>query len=714
MFKIGDKVEGYEILELLGESPLAISYRAEKSGHETIVLKIMKDELFTGEEWFNQLLRPREAITQGKLSNQAYLSFYKKVATAEFPDIGKRSYLVRDHVIGQNLTEWMKQPREWPEIKNILRRICLGLDHLHQAKLVHGGLCPEDIIIGDGIVKVTDFGTSTGFLSSLFSVGEIPLERRSFIPPWHSEPEKLKSQLTDIYALGVILYLLQKGIVHDGLPEDASLPVKMAIEGKYKSVEDFLRGIEDLEEEQQMEEEGEQGEKEELDKGGEWEDEEKREEELDYSRPEPEPKIEIRSEDLTETPSGFTYHLQRNIKGKHDRVPLVVRNLQDDGQGIIVQINIVSGSDWIQAEATEVKVPPGEKKVYINLGPVKSNTAKSGKIVLEISFEEGGVTINREILIRAEFCCGFGSRILENIKSFVAYLIKSLSAISSIRKWPGSVFRFFVSWKWVVIPSALILGVFLLSMTNPLVFRETEERDKDLLTGDDPEVYPPPPSDDDITVSLEHIESNLLGRGDYSNAASVLEDLKQLHPENRYVADLLGKIENELYVELELVLPPGYVGDQGGMIRIHSGDGFRLRITPDELCYIYVYQFDSYDNVVCLFPSTDTSMEGNPLQGSTTYQIPEDNKYYILDHSVGQETIYFVASRWPAGDLEETWAKISDVSKLEEVSQPVELEQYHQELLKRLESRASVFEEGLEGCFYKEYTFMHEESTSED
>ena len=82
---------------------------------------------------------------------------------------------------------------------------------------------------------------------------------------------------------------------------------------------------------------------------------------------------------------------------------------------------------------------------------------------------------------------------------------------------------------------------------------------------------------------------------------------------------------------------------------LHSGDYYKIIFTPDEDCYVYIFQLDSANKLFRLFPMNSfagvTINNFNPVKGGKTYHIPAQDKSFELDEQKGPETIYFIATR---------------------------------------------------------------------
>lgn len=125
-------------------------------------------------------------------------------------------YLVMEYVDGPSLEYILSQRRrlEINETVDLSLQMCNVLQYLQGNGIVHHDLKPSNIIILDNrILKLTDFGISfceslkTEIWASLVSVGGTP----AFIAPEKVRDHAINDYRSDIYSLGVLMYVMATG-----------------------------------------------------------------------------------------------------------------------------------------------------------------------------------------------------------------------------------------------------------------------------------------------------------------------------------------------------------------------------------------------------------------------------------------------------------------------------------------------------------------------
>ena len=208
-----EHIAHYEIVQKLGQGGFATVYRARdtRMGRE-VALKIMSGN-FAREPEFIQRFR-REVQVAANLSHPHIVTIH------DFGDEDGRLYLVMKLVHGQTLRQWLDAQKRLTlgESLPILAQLAEALDYLAGQGLVHRDVKPANVMIeregGDPWVTLTDFGLVRSLESSTqLTEGDRLIGTLDYMAPEQIAPDKWGkvTQLTDVYALGVMTYEMLAG-----------------------------------------------------------------------------------------------------------------------------------------------------------------------------------------------------------------------------------------------------------------------------------------------------------------------------------------------------------------------------------------------------------------------------------------------------------------------------------------------------------------------
>jgi non-specific serine/threonine protein kinase/serine/threonine-protein kinase len=123
-------------------------------------------------------------------------------------------YLVMEYVAGAGIDAWCRdRDLDGHERVRLVLRVCEALEHAHQHLVVHRDLGPRNIVVtADGQPKVLNFGIARLRIEEP-DTGERPTGTgQPLFTPEYASPEQVRGEplttATDIYSLGVLLYLL--------------------------------------------------------------------------------------------------------------------------------------------------------------------------------------------------------------------------------------------------------------------------------------------------------------------------------------------------------------------------------------------------------------------------------------------------------------------------------------------------------------------------
>ena len=199
----------YRLLRILGEGGMGVVYLAERSGEgfkQTVALKLIRAGYATGSL---ELRLAEERRILARLEHPGIARFIDGGSTAS-----GQPYVAMEYVEGQDLVQYCTaHALTLRERLLLFAAVCDAVHYAHQQLVVHRDLKPGNILVTkDGRPKLLDFGLAKAI------EGEGSLDATQ-TAPWvtiaYASPEQLRrgrvSTLTDIYALGVVLYELLAG-----------------------------------------------------------------------------------------------------------------------------------------------------------------------------------------------------------------------------------------------------------------------------------------------------------------------------------------------------------------------------------------------------------------------------------------------------------------------------------------------------------------------
>src|SRR4051812_10747226 len=208
----GFHVGGYRILERLGSGGTGTVYLAE---HEVMkrraAIKILPPQLANAPAILERFRREAQAA--------AVLDHPNIVRAYDFRHEGSVHFLVMEYVEGPNLEDVMhrKGPLPVAAACDYARQAAVGLQHAHEAGLVHRDVKPANLLVdGTGTVKLLDLGLARFAPNGAESVTKKFDENMVMGTADYLAPEQALSlhdvdHRADVYSLGATLYALLAG-----------------------------------------------------------------------------------------------------------------------------------------------------------------------------------------------------------------------------------------------------------------------------------------------------------------------------------------------------------------------------------------------------------------------------------------------------------------------------------------------------------------------
>ncbi|MDR0326770.1 MAG: protein kinase [Planctomycetaceae bacterium] len=214
--KIGD----YEILDELGRGGMGVVYKAKhKLLHQTVAIKVLSQNLLDDSQAVGRFKREIQLI--GGLTHP------NVVRALNAGEVEGMHYLAMEFVEGLSLQKLVesvqKTPGNLPIIPlgaacEAIRQAALGLQNVHELKLVHRDIKPANLMIDyRATVKILDLGLGKfaeerrdDYHSSLTMAGMV-IGTVDYISPEQCENSKEADIRSDVYSLGCCLYFLLMG-----------------------------------------------------------------------------------------------------------------------------------------------------------------------------------------------------------------------------------------------------------------------------------------------------------------------------------------------------------------------------------------------------------------------------------------------------------------------------------------------------------------------
>jgi eukaryotic-like serine/threonine-protein kinase len=206
--RVGDKVEGYEVLATLGAGGMGEVYRAQDArlGRE-VAIKVLPEALRQDADRLRRF--ENEARAVGALNHPNVLAVHG------FGEHEGAPFLVTELLEGQTLRERLNESRvPWRKAVDWAQQIAAGLGAAHDKGIVHRDLKPENLFVTkDGRVKILDFGLAKeiGGEASATDATLTSTEPGAVLgTAGYMAPEQVRGrpadERSDIFAFGAVLY----------------------------------------------------------------------------------------------------------------------------------------------------------------------------------------------------------------------------------------------------------------------------------------------------------------------------------------------------------------------------------------------------------------------------------------------------------------------------------------------------------------------------
>ena len=228
---VGRRIGHYRVEATLGQGGMSTVYlaaRADEVYQQRVALKVLGQGADRSDLWAR--FRAERQI----------------LASLDHPGIARlldggttddgRSYLVMEYIEGSPLDRYCDEHRLGLDARiDLFRQVCAAVQYAHQNLVVHRDIKPSNILVGgDGRPRLLDFG-----IAKLLEGGGLPaaldatVTGQRLMTPQYASPEQVGggaiTTATDVYSLGVLLYVLLTGQLPYRLPDTGSDAIERAV-----------------------------------------------------------------------------------------------------------------------------------------------------------------------------------------------------------------------------------------------------------------------------------------------------------------------------------------------------------------------------------------------------------------------------------------------------------------------------------------------------
>jgi serine/threonine protein kinase/WD40 repeat protein len=210
------RVPGYELLGELGKGGMGIVYKARQAGlNRLVALKMIRSGLGAGREELERFRAEAQAVA--RLQHPNIVQIFEIGEWTSSTSQESMPFFSLEYVPGGSLAEKLAgHPQPPREAAELVETLAQAMHYAHAHGIIHRDLKPANVLLvlsGEPVAKITDFGLAKELdADSARTRAGVILGTPSYMSPEQAEGNVARiGPLTDVYALGAILYEMLTG-----------------------------------------------------------------------------------------------------------------------------------------------------------------------------------------------------------------------------------------------------------------------------------------------------------------------------------------------------------------------------------------------------------------------------------------------------------------------------------------------------------------------
>jgi predicted Ser/Thr protein kinase len=202
----------YRVLRELGKGGMGVVYLAVRDDgafRKNVAIKLLRGDAVTP-EFVNRFRNERQVLANFDHPNIARILDGGDTADG-------MPFYVMEYVEGRPIDKYCDEDKlSLNDRLKLFQKLCGALQYLHQNQVIHRDLKPGNVLVSnEGVVKLLDFGIAKQLGPASM---ELTTAEGTPLTPAYASPEQFTGRAdvrSDIYTLGVILYLMLTGKLPD-------------------------------------------------------------------------------------------------------------------------------------------------------------------------------------------------------------------------------------------------------------------------------------------------------------------------------------------------------------------------------------------------------------------------------------------------------------------------------------------------------------------